>query len=221
MREDKTTDMDLYSDYSWIEDGDILFQEGVYFNSAYYGWQTQNGVAFAGYIEGYRIAANKLIDEAIEAAKQYRIEVCDTLVFPILFLYRQYIELALKDMFITCSFHSNDEIVNFINKSNHDLMRAWEMIKPIMKNCATGEEDDKSIEIAESYIRQFHSFSKTSFEFRYPIDKKGDIIHSEPYRLDLLNLKDKMERLSHFFDGVSSQMLVYRDYEEDLIFKDM
>ena len=43
------------------------------------------------YIEGYREAADKLVHAVVETGTNQ-----DTLVFPISFLYRQYIELQLK-----------------------------------------------------------------------------------------------------------------------------
>ena len=43
------------------------------------------------YIEGYREAADKLVHDVVESGTNQ-----DILVFPISFLYRQYIELQLK-----------------------------------------------------------------------------------------------------------------------------
>lgn len=44
----------------------------------------------------------------------------------------------------------------------------------------------------EIYIKQFNEWDKSSFTFRYPINKELDILFNDAKYLDLINLREKM-----------------------------
>lgn len=67
--------------------------------NAIIGWSDQD--MFHGYIEGFYMAAEKL-------ARNYQGEV-DYLVYPVIFNYRQYLELALKKYYLYSKFISESQ----------------------------------------------------------------------------------------------------------------
>ena len=72
--------------------------------------------------KGYKLAADILADYVAETGNDY-----DYLVNPVAFLYRQYLELRLKDIIIVGSRLSGMPI-HFGSKSDfltHDLIRLW------------------------------------------------------------------------------------------------
>ncbi|WP_083258703.1 hypothetical protein [Cellulosilyticum sp. I15G10I2] len=86
-------------------------------NQAYFGWQDKNSALF-GIRTGYKDAADKLVDKALEEGQLGNIRVLDTYIFPICFLYRHSIEATLKDIYL--------RYCGKILKGNHDLVTLWD-----------------------------------------------------------------------------------------------
>ena len=112
------------------------------------------------YIEGYKNAADHLVDCAV---KTYPAGMA---VYPIVFLYRQYIELQLKDMLqMLYKYHTLPCKIPI----THDLIQIWCKVRHFM------ERIDKSFWGIEYYdhievrIREFDLIDKRSFSFRYPL----------------------------------------------------
>jgi len=83
---------DTDTTYPWPQKGSQLFiQDGSDIEIAYIGWFYKTD--FHGYIDGYKKAGDYLIKTILDSGKNYE---RDTIVFPILFLYRQYLELERK-----------------------------------------------------------------------------------------------------------------------------
>jgi hypothetical protein len=198
------------SDYLWVEDRDQLFIST--YNPAccaHYGWEYHRAIAFASYVSGYKLAADLLVDKALEEAKAHHIEVIDTLVYPIIYIYRQFMELSIKNIYINYT-HLQREESKAIIKEGHSLIKAWDYIKPFaIEVCVEDEDELRDVAIIEDYIKQFEEVSKDSTEYRYPVNKKNNVILKEDTYLDLSNLKEKMQKFSNFFDGLSGAMDQY------------
>lgn len=200
-------------EFPWPQKGKTLFTTtDKYLEFAHVGWGDV-GVQFYGFIKGYKDAADKLVEEAI---KSKNIAILDTYVYPVLFLYRQFLELSMKDIYLSYSNHDLEQKIKTISKVSHDLEKIWFIIKPIIQEGNTGDNTDDTLEIVEDYINQFNSFDKSSFRFRYPIDKKLNPTIEKEDRIDLANIKARMTELESFFfgiDGMLDELHQYR-YEE-------
>lgn len=74
--------------------GNKLFRDGDdWENNSIIRRSTSNQWLF--YVEGYRIAAERLVDNVLTTQTER-----DTLIYPIVFLYRHYIEIQLKEIII-------------------------------------------------------------------------------------------------------------------------
>lgn len=192
----------------WLEKGDILFKEGENPQEyAYFGWQSSMGlgVMYYGYITGYKEAADTLVDYSLSSLTKGQIGIADMYVFPICFMYRQFMELALKSIYVCFSSDDDTKKEKNINKVSHNLEKTWKIVRPIIEKYSL-EEEKKDIDVAEDYILQMHNYQKSSFEFRYPTEKNGKIIHEKWQYIDLVNLKDKMERFYNYYIGISEQI---------------
>ena len=99
-----------------------LFQDGGhYLEISHIGWGDTT-TQFYGYIEGYKTAADNLIENAL-ASKD--IKTLDTFFFPICFLYRQYLELQMKSIILEYSSVSRRAKQALIKDIGHDLLFAW------------------------------------------------------------------------------------------------
>lgn len=121
-----------------------------YYSMGYVGWGDID-TQFWGYINGYKNAADELVNLAIQSKD---IAILDTYVFPIIFLYRQFVELAIKSIYLS---HSEDEPTTkaeTLRWVGHNLHDAWIRIRPMLCHEADGS-DQETVDAAEEYIEQF------------------------------------------------------------------
>jgi hypothetical protein len=190
-----------------------LFKSGGnYHEYAHFGWGDLN-LQLYGYIEGYKEAADSLIEEAIESQSVKKI---DTYVFPICFLYRHYLELMLKTLFLKYSKKNHDEKKKLINNAKHNLDKIWKEVKFVLVECSTDEEME-DVENAERYIKQIHEYDKDSFSFRYPMKLSLEKIHKNWQYLDLRNLKEGISELYKFLNYVDLNLGSKREAELEML----
>lgn len=118
------------------------------------------------YTTAYKEAAEKLVKEVVSSHRHQ-----DTLVYPIVFLYRQYIELRLKEI-IRSGRKFLDEPGDF--PTTHRIHELWSSAKIIIKKILENEEEKPDFEFVEHVLAEFSNYDPESFSFRYPTDKKGN-----------------------------------------------
>ncbi len=122
------------------------------------------------------------------------------LIYPLLFNYRHAIELATKWVITQYGSYST---VHIDDIEHHNLWKLWHLCKQII--IEVGSESD-AISVVEGVIKEFHGLDKSAQAFRYPSDKEG-VLFVLPYRMiDLQNIRDVMEGVSLFFNGVDGQL---------------
>ena len=57
---------------------------------------------------------------------------------------------------------------------------------------------------------------KASFSFRYPITKKLDQIIKSEQRINLPNLRQRMDELYHFFSGADGKLSSKENYRQEM-----
>ena len=152
-------------------------------------------------------------EEYIHHSNEYKEEILqhklDECAMPVCFLFRQYLELTLKDIYIQYSLAPPDELQKMINDVGHDLKKTWDYAKPIIETVLRSEDRDY-FDGLESYVIQFHNNDQSSMKYRYPIDKKLKL-YSEDKKLNLFNLKKRMEEIEYF---LSTCILSHLDIEK-------
>jgi hypothetical protein len=172
------------------------------------GWvQSQHHKMF-GYVEGYRKAAAALFESAVETGTSP-----DYLVFPIAFLWRQHLELALKDIIAT-----GRELAGEPRgyPSGHRLLDLWTAAKPIISQC--GDPAAPELANVEDNIREFQNIDPGADGFRYPLNVK-QTARSMPNAPDYVNLRvlhEGMEALANFLSAVRSELGVRLDYAMEM-----
>ena len=190
------------------KDAELFTNKGGYYEFSHFSW---GGVKsqFYGYVEGYKHAADTIVRNALE---NKNIKELDTCIFPVCFLYRQYLELAMKNIFLTFSTKSLEEKKQTINRVGHDLKKIWEEISPMLKKGRSSDEKEL-VSVVGAYILQFHNVDSSSFSFRYPITKGLEAIHTEEKRINIKNLMERMDEVYNFFDAVTMQL----DHEKEIM----
>jgi len=200
----------LESNIKFPVKGKKLFKSTkTYLEFSHFGWGNINS-QFYGYIKGYKESADTLVDFALASQ---RIAILDTYIFPVLFLYRQFIELSLKSLYLEYSNESMSDKIQTIKQVNHNLANMWNKLKPTLIEVSDGKSEKELVKIVESYILQYHNFDKHSFKFRYPIDKDYNPLLKGEERIDIVNLKECMTELDNFFGGAGGKLDLLKQYQ--------
>jgi len=156
---------------------------------------------FETYCIGY-LDACKLILNDMGKNRQF---ISDTLVFPIVYLFRHYLELRLKKIIIIGKKNSNKR-VNVI-KYKHNLENLWKEAKECIKTYWPSSCNSE-LNIIKNNILEFHNkFDQFASAFRYPVDNRGNKSFKKNVHIDLKQFKKSMEEISNFLDGCSEGML--------------
>ena len=171
------------------------------------------------YCMGYRRAADALVGNLTQNDLSTRRDYSrywESLGYTILFLYRHYLELRIKEMFLTCN-GKREEIEN-----DHRLLTLWKSFLKQNKVFSMeynldseelSEESLKDIETVGKIIAQFNEVDRKSQVFRYPINKQGKV-SLEPMQFDIIRLKTMLGWTSQFLDGWSSG--IYECWQAEL-----
>jgi hypothetical protein len=184
------------TDIPWPQKGDLLFIPGDdWWNNACVNYSPG---AWYQYIIGYKRAAERLCD-SLASDRSY----ADFLVYPIIFLYRQYIELILKYLLLRGKPLFNEKFD--LKNANHEIPPLWKeccgVLRRTFPNDTTLEHD---IECIDGIISQLTTIDKSSMTFRYPVDKDGNPMLTSTIKLiNLRNLSEVMRRVATFFDSAS------------------
>jgi hypothetical protein len=189
-----------------VKGAKVFVDGGEYYEFAHLGWGTI-ATEFHGYMDAYREAADAPLRNPLGTRD---ISVLDTHVYPILFLYRQHIELALKWLYLLSSKDGREVKSRFLKTASHDLMEVWEKVKPLLLK-TTSQTDSERVEAADGYLRQLHEFDTSSFTFRYPITKTLARMTTQERRLNLRVVGERMEELNTFLDAAIDHLTSVQD----------
>jgi hypothetical protein len=153
--------------------------------------------------EGYLEATKKLV----EPIKSEAIGI-DFLVYPIVFLYRQWFELRLKYII--------DHGRQLLSQGSgydkvHELDKLWPVTQEIMEQVWAGYPRPAEFELINRAVEDFRRFDADSQGFRYPIDRKGNPNLLGLDEINLGHFASEMDKIARFLDGAASAISVYLD----------
>jgi len=157
------------------------------------------------YIIGYRDAAEVLNRHVLEN----RGKGSDTLVYPIIFLYRHYIELQLKSLIKYGSIlsESPEDI-----PLTHDIKKLWEKCRRILEEI--WPDDSESLNEVEECVLQISEVDPSSQAFRYSKDKGGKNTLPGIKHINLKNFHEKISRVASILEGADAGISHYLDNVE-------
>jgi hypothetical protein len=149
---------------------------------------------------GYKLIADQAVDQVIASRDPY---ARDTMVYPIFFNYRHFIEISLKAFIDEFS----EEASVPVGKKDHRLMPLWKTYCSIFDVIIGSNRDTDAEASVKSVISEFDKFDPNSFAMRYSTDPKGKQIVLPHVAFELTGLKDVMESVGNFFDGSLSYVM--------------
>jgi hypothetical protein len=154
----------------------------------------KDGNRSAHMTEGYRTAADILVDRTIEEPFSRH-----ELVYPILFCYRQFIELSLKRQI---AIYGEDVGIK-TPRHGHDLNELLESYIKMTELYGANSDCDALIAFSEC-IREFDWVDPKSFSFRYATDKDGILYNIPVDTVDLGRIRDVISGVAAYFSGSDS-----------------
>jgi len=162
------------------------------------------------YAQGYKEAGDRLAEFVINKERDQ-----DYLIYPIAFLYRQYIELRLKEII------KEGRILLEDGKDfpkHHKIWDLWCLAKEIIIKVSTDifDEEPFDLKYAEHVIKEFSQVDPESFSFRYPTTKDGDKNLSGISHINIRRLAEHIESLSKDLESISTAISVYREWQQEM-----
>lgn len=117
-------------------------------------------------------------------------------MYPIIFNYRQFLELSLKYQLATFGPAVGIEP----NWKSHKLEYLWGVFLSILKNYGTDDPDETDPAVGE-IILEFAKIDPDSYSYRYPVDSQGRPIPVAYSDLHLPTLADAMDAVAGYFSG--------------------
>lgn len=153
--------------------------------------------SLARYGENYKDAADTLIDAAVSGHAYI-----DVVVYPVVFMYRQYLELTLKDIILRTRQLENDGS-GF--PKTHKLDVLWPEAKKLL-NAHYGDDTPQELDYLDSCFTEFTEHDPNSIAFRYPFDKNGNKHLMNLSHINLRHLRETMERVANFLSCIAGHI---------------
>lgn len=195
------------SSVKFPESSDQLFTiQEDWWNNACINW---NWDKWSIYADGYKSAAD-ILTKQIESRAQGALQ--DTLVYPIVFLYRQYLELALKGLL------QDARRLQDIDKPlplHHRIDDLWRECRELLRQISPGDSE-KELDQITRLFKDFSKVDPTSMAFRYPHDKNGTPSLDGLTHINLRVLRETMDGISNLLVGAHCQIGEYLGYKSDM-----
>lgn len=206
----------------WPQEGDQLFIEGDdWYHNAIVHFLADKAGELDLYILGYKEGGDRLVQSSMESRAHQ-----DALVYPTVFLYRQYLELSLKQLIregnrlLETPFKWG--LVGFPTEPwSHNLLELWDracidLLQEISADYEDLQISDQDLAIVRDLLAQFVEQDPGSYAFRYPTDKMNAPSFPDLHVINVRNLAEVMAKISVFFDGAATALSVHLDLKREM-----
>lgn len=175
------------------------------------------------YIGGYKKAGDLLVEHSVAFCQQH------ILVYPIVFLYRHYIELQLKEIIrIGNILLGTGKHYPSCFPTDHKIGNHWQECRAIIEKIDKDEyhklrKDEQSkykndLNSLQKYIEEFLKLDPDSQASRYPVDRRGNptILDASLRTINLENIRDLVGEISYLLEGISQGITEYLDAKHQL-----
>lgn len=193
----------------WPKAGDSLHGAGP--------WKAEAlvGVFEVDWEYDYASAYKEAADELVRGVLDQRLAP-DSAVYPILFLYRHYIELILKGI---VAIGAKLEKATVSYEKIHAINDLWRKARARLEQ-AFPEAEKTDTDIVEQCIREFATWDASGEASRYARRKNGASTWNGTKQLNLANMRDVMSRMAGLLDGsyegMCEQLQCQADMDADL-----
>lgn len=164
---------------------------------------------FSTYADGYK----RLADIGVAHIADARYDV-DVLVYSIVFCYRQYLELRLKELIKTSGSLLDQSVAT---PNEHDLLKLWKLLRPLLELIWPEQDAQTERNNTESVIAQFQELDPGSYAFRYPVNRNGQDSLPGLKHLNVKQVSEVIERVAPVLDGASDGIEYYLEEKGQML----
>ena len=155
------------------------------------------------YALGYKVAGDLLAGHVGDSPFHSNV-----LGFPVVYLYRHYLELRLKDLLVLTA-----RLLGLPEEApeGHHLLDLWQKLRPGLQQIRPEGKGD--FDAVEDTIEQFAELDPSSETFRYPVYKDGrSTLRFTPQRvaenrdIDVVRLRETVDAIEGVLDACSTGM---------------
>jgi hypothetical protein len=177
-----------------LDDGDRLFNSGGPWQfNAKMDWTFLREIR---YVQGFKRAA-EVLGEHVAA---HRSDITD-LTMPILFCYRQWIELYLKDFLVIGMRLRGEEVTR---PTGHNLRALWGDARPIIEEVWPEDDHPEQLDRLEARLHELADLDGPSGTgFRYALGRTGESSLPDDVSINLQNVAHVMAKVAWVLDGAA------------------
>ena len=159
------------------------------------------------YADGFKLAADKVVDQITGEPWD------DQLINPVIFMYRHFIELKLKEIILELDWLGGTAM-DEERFTTHALIPLWTYLKEHIDCIREPIHNEEIIPALDSLIDELNKLDPDSFHFRYAVDKKFQPVNV-PRCLSVAHFKEMVNvmnnGLSYLQNGVEIEVQRRRD----------
>jgi hypothetical protein len=170
---------------------------------------------------GYKVAFEILSKELINRKKNFIVPTYDSLIFPIIFLFRHYCESSLKELISKAmQLIDHSEPLNL----NHPLDVLWNNAKGLISEIdkiyniesrVLNFDITQSLSLLDSKLIELNNVDKTSQSFRYPSDKRGDSLLPDLVYVDIQHFYNQSKEIIKDIEALQILLIVLSQDKEN------
>ena len=164
--------------------------------------RSSTGQAWYDYTTGYKEAADLLVSHVETTGRR-----ADKLGYPIVFLYRQHLELVVKSLIRVCC-HVLAREQDF--PKHHRLDELWQMCARLLHEISPGASEEE-VEQTTRLFHEFRTVDPNADAFRFPEDTSGNASLATGIDINLSEVRDIVEKISFFLDCLDTSITAERD----------
>ena len=161
------------------------------------------------YAIGYKEAGDRLVEFVLAKARYL-----DVMVFPILFLYRQYIELRLKEIIMEGKILLEE---GSSYPKHHKISDLWNTAKSIAIRVFKKDNEPPDFDYAEHVITEFSKIDPESLSFRYPESKSEENQFAGITCINIRRAAVHINELAKGLESISLRISVHRDFQQEML----
>ena len=186
--------MDDKLDILWPQKGDALVTPS---GDGFFLVQTRSDEQWETYVAAYRMAAERLVEQTRDGTMSI-----NWLVFPIVFLYRHFLELRLKSL-IWDADALDKKPVRRLDKT-HSLVELWAICRLAIEKWSDNPPTSDLDAVGDT-LTQFQDMDPRSQAARYTKDTAGKPSGLLGRQLNLKTFAETVTKTGNFLDAVSDE----------------
>ena len=194
----------------FIETGGTYYEQSV----VGYGYNRQD---FYPYASAYAETAALLFYKMKSAKDAGNMSVQDKLFFPMCYLYRNAVELVMKQVLFEEVREDYQKRCVVLNKKKHSIVGLWNALYKWLF-VIYKEDDDVLLQLDEikNCCEELQGVDNDASKFRYPCSKRMDPYFNQSVSFDYMNIAEFMESIIDIIDCIGAELSVRNEYIDEM-----